>query len=587
MNDLDKIRQSIELFASEFPLSPDIWSKYIQIELNVAQSESELDHVVTIFNRALNDYFSIDIALEYAQFAKRCSVEKAKEIWDVLLPAYGYEFTKGRLIWQAWREHFSENEPDSPEKVRKIVKKFKEELLLPLSDMQVTYTSFRDYLEKYGSQLERKFDREAFEVEVKDTKKILQKVLPFEKKLANLDEKAHRERVEVFKQYIAECAEELEEEFVQILYERMITACCLNERVWILYIHFLQNRSSEWKPLETNKSKIFLQTEIDVINRGLRNCSWSAELYIEKMRVLDSNNEPRSAVQSVLEEAVLVPYNSPEPIVKIWLEYLTFLARVTSYSDEKQVEILRNNFNLAWDSLGRQYGNLADCDCEILKFWSRIEYTKVKDYAQGKQLWNTIMESNDNSLRTSLWIEFSELEFKYRGADAARVVLKRAIKVHDLNDIPSFVSYWTRFERCNGNLNHLRECQALCGKVLAQFNKRNYKKEFNLGSKRKVDDNKKDNKRKADNHSEDNDIKTKKLKEGATESLQKLTISTKETSKPVDDVEIIDKSKDGVRVFLSNLDSTVSLDDLREAFPELTFVNFKMISRGKGKSGFG
>ncbi|KAG5672721.1 hypothetical protein PVAND_002822 [Polypedilum vanderplanki] len=588
LNDLDKIRQSIELFSSAFPLSPDIWLKYLSVELTVAQTDAELEQIGKIFQKALDDYYSIDVALEYAKLASKVTVEKAKEIWDILLPAYGYEFTKGRLIWEAWREHFDKTELDSSEKVRKIIKKYKEELLLPLSNMSATYTSFREYLEKNDSQLEKKFDREAFDVEVKNTKKILQKVLPFEQKLAKLDDKAHRERVETFKQYIAECAEDLEEEYVQVLYERMITACCLNETAWILYVNFIQNRSSEWKPLESNKSKIFLQTDLDIINRGLRNCNWSAELYVEKMRILEANSEPRNVIQSVLEEAVQIQYNSPEPIVKIWIEYLTYLSRVTNFSDEKQIEILRNNFNLAWDTLGRQFGNLADPNCEILKLWGTIEYTKINDYARGKQLWNSVMESNENPLRTALWIELVQLELKCRGADAARSILKRAIKINDLNDVVSLISYWNRFERCNGTLEQLKDCQKVCDKTLQQYQKRNFKKDF-TNNKRKTDDTKKDGKRKADNYMDENDHKNKKLKDkdGATEDFQKLSISATDKINSNTTSANVDRTNENAQVFLSNLDTNITLAKLQETFPELNIIKFEMASNRKGKSGYG
>lgn len=558
-------------------------------EICVAQSESELDALTDLFKRALNDYYSVEIALEYAKLASRVSESKAKDIWNELLPAYGYEFTKGRLVWLAWREYFIKNEPDSPEKVRKVVKRFKEELLLPLSEMQKTYVEFREYLDKNGDQLQKKFDREAFEVEVKNTKKILQKILPFEQKLAKLESKSHNERVDTFKQYISECADELEEEFVQVIYERMITGCCLNESVWKLYIGFIQNRSSEWQPLESNKSKIFIQTDLDLVERGLRNCSWSADLYAEKMRIYEKNKEPREKIQAVLEHATQIQYNSPDPIVKIWIEYLTYLARVTNFSDEKQSEILRKNFKLAWDTLGWQYGNLADCDCEILKFWGRIEYTKMNDHTQGKQLWNTVMESGENALKTGLWIEFSQLEHQFRGAEAARLIFKRALKIHELNDLPAMVSYWLRFERCNGSLSHMKSCQEICDKALQQFKRKFNKRRLDVGKKEQP----KDSKRKAGDDDDDHhERKHKKLKENpadttvSKEEFEKLTISHEMASADDENGEV-DVTKDNVRIFLSNLDGTITIEDLREAFPEINIVTFKMITRGKGKSGFG
>lgn len=578
---MDKIRQSVELFAEVFPLAPEIWLRYLKVESVIAHSESEIEKLQSLFKRALKDYYSVDTALEYACLAARCNSAKAKEIWDELIPAYGYEFTKGRLIWAAWRDDFMRREPDSPEKFKKIVKRFKEELLLPLSQMQLTYTEFRDFIENHSDQLPN-FDRSSIEAEFKDTKKIHQKALPFEEKLVKLEVKSHQERVEIYKSYINDLAEDLEEEYVQILYERMITACCLNESVWKEYLSYIKNRSKDWSPVESNKSAIFRQNEMDIVNRGLRNCSWSADLYVEKMRIFEQNKESRQEIQKILEQACTIQYNNADPIVKIWLEYLTYLVRVTNFADDKEKEVLRKNFNLSWNTLGWQYGSLADSDCEILKFWGRIEYSKLDDPIQGKQLWNTVLESSENYTKTTLWLEFAQLEQQHRGAEAARLIFKRALKIFELNDLPAMASSWIRFERINGSLDHLRHCQEICDKMLRQHRK------LSFGAKRKPEV-KKDGKRKAEDEPQQ---KSKKPAKEATavnkEEFQKLAIS-----KPKEEVEKIEKpeidpSKDNVRVFFSNLDYNVTEDDLKDAFPEISIISFNLIKTGTGKSrGFG
>lgn len=569
----------MELFAQVFPVSPEIWLRYIKVEALIAQSEPEIEKLQVLFQRALNDYYSIDIAMEFACLASRCSDAKSKEIWEVLLPAYGYEFTKGRLVWAAWRDDFMRREPDSPEKIKRVVKRFKEELLLPLSQMQLTYTEFRDFLETHKDSLPN-FDRSSIEEEVKTSKKILQQVLPFEQKLAKLDDKLHKERVEIFKNYIFDLADDLEEEYVQVLYERMITACCLNESVWKEYLAYIQNRTKDWSPVESNKSVIFRQNAMDVVTRGLRNCSWSADLYVEKIKILEMSKKPRQEIQKVLEEACAIQYNSAEPIVKIWIEYLSYLARVTNFSDDAEKEILRKNFNLAWDTLGRQFGNLADCDCEILKFWGRLEYTKFGDGNEGRRLWNTVIESSDNYMKIGLWLEFAQLELQYRGTEGARLIFKRALKVHELNDLPVMVSAWIRFERCNGSLEHLRYCQETCDKMTSQLRKKFHSKKTN--SKPEV---KKDGKRKAeDDHNPQHNKKAKEATNVKKEDFQKLSIS-----KPVKEGNgEVDPSKDNVRVFFSNLGYNVTTEELKEGFPEITIINFNVITTGSGKSrGFG
>lgn len=60
LNDLEKIRESYELFAAAFPLAPHLWLKLIKIELNLAEFVNDVD-VQQLFKRALSDYFCMQI----------------------------------------------------------------------------------------------------------------------------------------------------------------------------------------------------------------------------------------------------------------------------------------------------------------------------------------------------------------------------------------------------------------------------------------------------------------------------------------------------------------------------------------------
>lgn len=104
---------------------------------------------------------------------------------------------------------------------------YERELSLPLYDMEETYIEFKVLCEKNKdkfanvewSRIDDKYNR---------AKEKLQKILPFEKKLDALDPRSHQDRATVYQQYIAECQSFLSEQMIQVLYERMVTDCCLN-----------------------------------------------------------------------------------------------------------------------------------------------------------------------------------------------------------------------------------------------------------------------------------------------------------------------------------------------------------------------
>lgn len=104
MTELERIRESFELFSLVFPLSPTIWMKLLKLEVNIANNDEEIQNCRKVFQLALGDYFSGTVAQEYTNLAFKASC--SKDIWDDIIPAYTLDCMKGRFIFQAWREDF-------------------------------------------------------------------------------------------------------------------------------------------------------------------------------------------------------------------------------------------------------------------------------------------------------------------------------------------------------------------------------------------------------------------------------------------------------------------------------------------------
>jgi hypothetical protein len=56
-------------------------------------------------------FTDIDIAVDYAKLALEVEHATSDEIWKTLLPAYGYDYQKGNLIFQLWRDDHLKREP--------------------------------------------------------------------------------------------------------------------------------------------------------------------------------------------------------------------------------------------------------------------------------------------------------------------------------------------------------------------------------------------------------------------------------------------------------------------------------------------
>lgn len=588
-DDLENIRNAYNLFASVYPLSPEIWMKYLKIEINVALSEAEIAKVDELFQKALKDYYSLEIALEYATLAPK--TQRAPEIWDEILGTYGLHCLKGNHFFKLYRQYVESLEKGPDEKLSLNIQSYLRQLKLPLLDMEDIYIEFKVAYEqnKPTSPAYSSLDWEAIENDYFRAKRHLQKILPHEQKLLEIDEKFYREKADIYRVYIKESDKFLDENILQTLYERLVADCCLNADCWFEYISFLDYRDEFERPKELQDLAIFRQNAVDVSNRALRNCSWNEKLYIKRMQLLENMDKSRQEIQEVLESSLSVGFQTPEPVVAIWLEYLSYLRRCTNYEDEEDCEILRRNFNLCWNSLGQQWGVLADCNCEILQFWGRLEYGPLQDPKKGKELWSTVMESSDNATKSGLWIEFSQLELR-RDLDATRKLFRKALNAQDLDNPYVIISAWQRFERCNGSIRTMAACQKDCDEFLKVYQQNLKDISIKLEQKQKTDRKGKDRKRKTSDLSQETTNQEKKIKvepEVGVQIPSKEGKSTGGSFKEHENQEI-DLTKDHLRIFVSNLDYNLNEDEVKEQLAELRISSINLIRSVNGRSrGFG
>lgn len=105
---------------------------------------------------------------------------------------------------------------------------YERELSIPLLDMEETYIELKLLNEREREKYP--VDWDALNVRYTKAKDELLKMLPFESRLTQLDEKEHQKRATIYAEYIAMAADFLNDKFVQVLYERMVTDCCLNRK---------------------------------------------------------------------------------------------------------------------------------------------------------------------------------------------------------------------------------------------------------------------------------------------------------------------------------------------------------------------
>ncbi|BHF77931.1 Squamous cell carcinoma antigen recognized by T-cells 3 [Sparganum proliferum] len=164
--DLDRLREAREKMASLFPLTPD----WIKDESSLLLEGADRSSVEDLFHRAVADYQSVDVWLEYCQFAiggmgsgEPERVAAVRAVFEQALANQGLNFAKGAVLWEIYREfetillaqvQASSTDPEALNAQLKIIDGvFRRQLRVAHQDMQATLEEYKDFLAGLGAPL--------------------------------------------------------------------------------------------------------------------------------------------------------------------------------------------------------------------------------------------------------------------------------------------------------------------------------------------------------------------------------------------------------------------------------------------------
>jgi len=230
---LEHLRVARQTMSEIYPLTPQLWLDWIHDEkqLLISNTEENKDFI-QLFERAINDYLSVMIWIEYVQYRipyylSLNSIEEFRNLFERGLSSCGVHLTDGSLLWAAYIEtekaildgiliNYTQNNTnkDLKEKILQrvdyILTLYRRQLSIPLRDMKSVYfknynefcQEYKEYLplnynEQYDLKLKRDFDHaiqqlekcEKFEQELDQTKRSVatyRKYIEFEKEPARI-----------------------------------------------------------------------------------------------------------------------------------------------------------------------------------------------------------------------------------------------------------------------------------------------------------------------------------------------------------------------------------------------------------------
>lgn len=361
---------------------------------------------------------AVDLASRYLVWAEYSS--DPDKIYKTILPVYGLNYMHGKQLYDRYREYLSEREPleqressvDSDLKpgqsVQHFLESFIQQISQPILGFDKCYSEFKVLYERYKDQLttEYNIDLNIIEKTYTETKSLYDIITPFEESLnAVVNEGTNRSETlaPTYREYIFTLKKAMAREensdsikncmFLLILtiYERMVLDCWSDETCWLDYIDYrLQTRRDKRHSLFS--ADIITNCVDELSKKSLRNCFWSVRLYSKRMKILEILHRDQNEIKAVLEDGLAACSQTPQNTIKLWLDYLTLLRRLTDFKDEESCQFLRKNFTHAWTAIGQQWKDIqADPNFKILQMWACLESGPLKNPQRAKEILSLIL----------------------------------------------------------------------------------------------------------------------------------------------------------------------------------------------------
>lgn len=230
---------------------------------------------------------AVELWIEYAQYSIGVSnIQTTRAILERGLTAAGLHVSDGSLLWDTLREleyaHISLTEEGTEEwkiQIGRLAEVFRRQLSVPLLGMEQTHHEWKEWFKSLPEGL---VDPKPVEWGYEKALKILESFKPFEEKLLNA--KSNEEVFYTYQEYIKIVKDP---STVLCLYERAAVTLCLVPELWLNYCMFAFHLG---------------EAAFKISSRALRNCPWSEELWITKLRVMEHLQKDEKEVLACFEK---------------------------------------------------------------------------------------------------------------------------------------------------------------------------------------------------------------------------------------------------------------------------------------------
>ncbi|KAF0501356.1 pre-mrna splicing factor 24 [Gigaspora margarita] len=564
----DELKDAREMMHGIFPLSEDIWLEWIQDESRLASTKEEKQRVIHLYSEAVKDYLSIKLWKEYINYiiqeyknfleemdetgdnsGEVATLEQVRSVFTEAIKKTGNVVPESHIVWDACKE-FEEQilEASSRDEVQKqrVQKMYTDRLKVPHATVEKTFSDYSSFITKYDnsnyekcmvesnmffSQAKRRYyERDHYEQALVASGNALDKYMEyieFEKRQSTPNWQA-----------------------IRTLYERAIVFHYLDSSLWENYIFQLIDK------------KFPIDMVLSVIERSVRNCPWSGDLWGHYVRVLEKECYSYDKIKNIVQRALSTGMlnNSIDELVKVLLAHCDFERRriMKPLNSENTLNLI----NIIQESLQtvKQSFPSGDPNYRLEKYLIEIE-TLNKNLTKAREIWEDIIKAHGREAEAWLrYIEWERFMGNHDGLmenhDEIHKKFKRASQQN--TDWPERIfDAWEQFEHQYGTLDSMEHAFMFIKKqmkIVAHRRAKNASLEVqNVGSEQVFQESTTFNDTQAAWHSE---------------ASQSSKVSQPEISEPAQHPEKQKRDREFTTIVASNLPLDVTEGQLKALFNE-------------------
>ncbi|XP_050725167.1 squamous cell carcinoma antigen recognized by T-cells 3-like [Eriocheir sinensis] len=474
--ELEEARKAREQMSEVYPLTPELWLQWIQDEQKVCATDEERQYIVSLFERAVKDYTSVQVWVEYVMFMLGGGdLDATRQVGERALTAVGTHVAEGVLVWQVVllveKQVYSglqkpgavlsdKETADIEKQLSRIQALYRRQMRVPLMNCgpEALQEEASEYFDDIGAQMKE---------DLKKTQQRLNEKVPYEDEL--LRAQSEVDKLAAYRAYIAATKESDNPAAVQSLYERAVLELCLVPDLWEEYVTYVMN---QFPGLD--------YVVLPVCQRSQRNCPWSAalcELHIAALQMFTAEGEEKDTaakIKKALEKGLGCGLQVGADATRMWMAYLIYLRRQITWSQPHAQELsaFREAAQQAITVIDKYFGEEGDLESLIPRFLARIEAEFVGDCERAREVWNdVIMKRNNNFKNAELWLEFINTERSYGSDKHCRRLCRRALE-RVWEGIEGIGLAYLRFEQEAGSLETMQEFKKRFGERMAIVNKK-------------------------------------------------------------------------------------------------------------------